>query len=57
MSRKIQIGVIGGREASQEDLEFARDVGREIARRGATLVCGGLGGVMEAACMGAKEAG
>lgn len=57
MSRKIQIGVIGGREASQEDLEFAKDVGREIARRGAILVCGGLGGVMEAACMGAKEAG
>lgn len=57
MSRRIQIGVIGGREASQEDLEFARDVGREIARRGAILVCGGLGGVMEAACRGAKEAG
>jgi uncharacterized protein (TIGR00725 family) len=32
-------------------------VGREVARHGAVLVCGGLGGVMEAACRGAKEAG
>ncbi|HEV7845102.1 MAG TPA: TIGR00725 family protein, partial [Thermoleophilaceae bacterium] len=32
-------------------------VGRELAERGAMLVCGGLGGVMEAACRGAKEAG
>jgi uncharacterized protein (TIGR00725 family) len=32
-------------------------VGRELAGRGAVLVCGGLGGVMEAACRGAKEAG
>jgi uncharacterized protein (TIGR00725 family) len=32
-------------------------VGRELGSRGAVLVCGGLGGVMEAACSGAKEAG
>jgi len=32
-------------------------VGRELARRGAILVCGGLGGVMEAACRGARQAG
>ena len=32
-------------------------MGRELARRGAILVCGGLGGVMEAACKGAKDAG
>jgi uncharacterized protein (TIGR00725 family) len=32
-------------------------VGRELAARGAVLVCGGLGGVMEAACRGAKDAG
>lgn len=32
-------------------------MGRELGSRGAVLVCGGLGGVMEAACRGAKEAG
>jgi uncharacterized protein (TIGR00725 family) len=32
-------------------------VGRRLAERGAVVVCGGLGGVMEAACRGAKEAG
>jgi uncharacterized protein (TIGR00725 family) len=35
----------------------AEAVGRELARRGAVLVCGGLRGVMEAACRGAKEGG
>lgn len=35
----------------------AEEVGRLLARRGAVLVCGGLGGVMEAACRGAREAG
>jgi uncharacterized protein (TIGR00725 family) len=35
----------------------AEAVGRELAARGAVVVCGGLGGVMEAACRGAKEAG
>jgi len=35
----------------------AEQVGRELGRRGVVLVCGGLGGVMEAACRGAKEAG
>ena len=36
---------------------MAEAVGRELAARGAIVVCGGLGGVMEAACRGAKEAG
>lgn len=39
------------------DLAAAERVGRELGSRGAVLVCGGLGGVMEAACRGAKEAG
>ncbi len=38
-------------------LALAEQAGREIARRGAILVCGGLGGVMEAAARGAHEAG
>ena len=56
MARK-QIGVIGAGSCSPEIYELAREVGREIGRRGHVLVCGGLGGVMEAACRGAKEVG
>ncbi len=57
MGRKIQIGVIGGREGDPKTLKTAEAVGREIASRDAVLVCGGMGGVMEAACRGAQEAG
>ncbi len=57
MSRQIQIGVIGGREVTDEILQLAFQVGRCIAERQAVLICGGLGGVMEAACRGAKEDG
>ena len=53
----MYIGVIGGSEADEKTRRLARDVGREIARRGHVLVCGGLGGVMEAAAGGAKEEG
>jgi uncharacterized protein (TIGR00725 family) len=53
----VLIGVIGGSEVSPPVARLAEEVGREIARRGAVLVCGGLGGVMEAACRGASEAG
>jgi uncharacterized protein (TIGR00725 family) len=35
---------------------LAREVGAAVARSGATLVCGGMDGVMHAACMGAAEA-
>ena len=55
--KRIQIGVIGGREASSEVLRLAEEVGKEIAGRKAVLVCGGMGGVMEAACRGARSAG
>ncbi len=51
------IGVIGTSEASDEEFKTAEEVGREIARRKGTLVCGGLSGVMEAACRGAKSEG
>jgi uncharacterized protein (TIGR00725 family) len=53
----IFIGVIGGSEISKEVYRLAEEVGREIARHNATLVCGGMGGVMEAACKGASKAG
>ncbi len=60
MSKKICISVIGS--GSDEPLnpqisKIANEVGREIALRGAVLVCGGLGGVMAEAAKGAKENG
>lgn len=54
----MQIGVIGSRRTRNEvALKAAYEVGRLIAKRGAILVCGGLDGVMEEACRGAKEEG
>jgi uncharacterized protein (TIGR00725 family) len=53
----VIIGVIGGGDVTPEIAGLAEEVGREIARRGAALVCGGLGGVMEAACRGASREG
>lgn len=51
------IAVIGGSSASPEVLRQAEAAGRELALAGASVVCGGLGGVMEAACRGAHGAG
>jgi uncharacterized protein (TIGR00725 family) len=51
------IAVIGAGRCSPAVAALAEAVGRELAQRGAVLVCGGLGGVMEAACRGAKTAG
>ncbi len=51
------ISVIGASSPAQEILSLAEEVGRELARRGVMLVCGGMGGVMEAACRGAKAEG
>jgi len=55
--KNIFIAVIGGSDCSAEEASLAEEVGREIARNGAVLVCGGLGGVMEAACRGASHEG
>lgn len=49
------IGVIGAGSCPADVAALAAEVGREIARSGAVLVCGGLGGVMAAAARGAKE--
>ena len=51
------IAVVGAGTASPEDEAAARRVGLGLAQAGATVVCGGLGGVMAAACAGAREAG
>ena len=53
----MYIGVIGAGECDAELGRLAEEVGRGIAEAGAVLVCGGMGGVMEAACRGAKAAG
>jgi len=53
----VRIGVIGERHASAEMLAAAEAVGREIARRGGILICGGMEGVMEAASRGAALEG
>ena len=51
------IAVIGGGQCSKEEAKIAEEVGRQLARQGAILVCGGLSGVMEAACKGAQSQG
>ena len=51
------IAVIGGRRTEKSLLKEAEETGRLIAGKGAVLVCGGLGGVMEAASRGAKAGG
>ena len=57
MPSTITIGVIGGNTASKEVADLAYEVGKHIALNAAVLVCGGLGGVMEAASKGASENG
>ncbi|MEO0139628.1 MAG: TIGR00725 family protein [candidate division WOR-3 bacterium] len=54
---KGQVAVIGASECSKEEWDVAYEVGRLIAKSGWVLVCGGRGGVMEAACKGAYEEG
>ncbi len=51
------VAVVGSGDAPRDELEVAEAVGRAVAERGAVVVCGGLGGVMEAACRGARGAG
>jgi uncharacterized protein (TIGR00725 family) len=51
------IAVIGAGQCESSIYQLALEVGEEVAKRGAILVCGGLGGVMEAAAKGASMAG
>ena len=55
--QKRFIAVIGGSDCTPEEARLAEEVGRGLARSGAVLICGGLGGVMEAACKGASAEG
>ena len=53
----VYVSVIGAGDADADAVAAAEAVGRELAVAGAILVCGGRGGVMEAASRGAAEAG
>jgi uncharacterized protein (TIGR00725 family) len=57
VSHEMIIGVIGDSSCPPEEAKLAESVGELLAQRGATIVCGGLGGVMEAVCRGAKSKG
>lgn len=52
---RTYLAVIGGGVCDERVAALAEAVGEEAARRGLVLVCGGLGGVMEAACRGARR--
>jgi hypothetical protein len=54
---QMQIAVIGAGDAPASVVDRAEQVGAALAARGAVVVCGGLGGVMEGACRGAKSRG
>ena len=55
--KKKLIAVIGGSAPTSKEAGLAEEVGQELAKHGAILICGGLGGVMEAACRGARSEG
>lgn len=56
-ARRLCVAVVGAGVCDAALAETARRAGRAVAEAGALLVCGGLGGVMEAAARGAAEAG
>lgn len=53
----VYLGVIGAGKCDEQTAAAAYEVGRETALGGATLICGGRGGVMKAACRGCKDYG
>ncbi|HUY63341.1 MAG TPA: TIGR00725 family protein [Acidimicrobiales bacterium] len=54
---RLHVAVVGSGHAEAEECEQAARLGRALAEGGAVVVCGGLGGVMEAACRGARDGG
>jgi uncharacterized protein (TIGR00725 family) len=55
--QKITVSVIGSHDATPKTAKLAREVGKMVAELGCVLVCGGLTGLMQEACRGAKSAG
>lgn len=56
-TKKLQIAVVGGSDADSKLLALAVEAGKMIAENEAVLICGGLGGIMEAVARGAKVSG
>lgn len=56
-SQDVYVAVVGAGDAGADVCQMAEEVGRRLATVGAIVVCGGLGGVMEAACRGAGGGG
>ena len=54
---RLHVAVVGGGEADPDACRVAEELGAALAARGAVVVTGGLGGVMAAACRGARSAG
>jgi len=54
---RASVSVVGSSAATARESAWAEEVGRLLAQNGIVLICGGMGGVMEAACRGAKSAG
>lgn len=52
----MQVAVIGGSDSVLDVYMTARDLGKKLAENGHVVICGGLGGVMEAVSCGAREA-
>jgi uncharacterized protein (TIGR00725 family) len=55
--RKPMIAVVGAGKCSKKLRDMAAQAGKYIAEHGGVVVCGGMGGIMEGAAKGAKEAG
>lgn len=53
----MRVSVIGGSTVTDEQYATARELGRLLGERGHEVVCGGLGGAMEAVCRGARGTG
>ena len=57
MTGRSVVSVVGPGECSEWEAQAAESVGRLLAANEVTIICGGRGGVMEAVCRGAQEAG
>jgi len=55
--RKLRVAVIGGGDCTDDQAALAREVGAELARHSCMVITGGLGGIMAAACAGARSEG